>query len=155
MASVKWLVRLDALAAPYDGYFQRRRYVYDDAGGVRPVSRMRVKSAIVAPADGARVPCGRVAVCGWAWSGDGAIDAVEVGRRGRRARGRRRASRPSRRRTPGRGGRPRCGSTRPGGTCCAAAPRDASGAVQPDLPPWNRLGYGNNAVRAVVVDAVG
>jgi hypothetical protein len=29
---------------------------------------------------------------------------------------------------------------------------DANGATQPDTPPWNRLGYGNNAVQVVVVD---
>jgi len=28
---------------------------------------------------------------------------------------------------------------------------DASGATQPDLPEWNRLGYGNNAVQKVPV----
>ena len=29
---------------------------------------------------------------------------------------------------------------------------DASGNVQPDVPPWNRLGYGNNAVEVRYVD---
>jgi hypothetical protein len=29
---------------------------------------------------------------------------------------------------------------------------DASGAVQPDVIVWNRLGYGNNAIRQVVVE---
>jgi ribosomal protein S28E/S33 len=29
---------------------------------------------------------------------------------------------------------------------------DAAGNVQPDVPPWNRLGYGNNAVEACYVD---
>ena len=30
--------------------------------------------------------------------------------------------------------------------------RDASGAVQPEIAPWNRLGYGNNAIRQIVVE---
>ncbi len=29
---------------------------------------------------------------------------------------------------------------------------DAAGNVQPDVPPWNRLGYGNNAVEVLYVD---
>ena len=29
---------------------------------------------------------------------------------------------------------------------------DAAGNVQPDVPPWNRLGYGNNAVEVSYVD---
>ena len=29
---------------------------------------------------------------------------------------------------------------------------DAAGNVQPDVPPWNRLGYGNNAIEIVFVD---
>jgi DMSO/TMAO reductase YedYZ molybdopterin-dependent catalytic subunit len=153
MASVKWLVRLDALAEPYDGYFQRRRYVYDDGGGVQPVSRMRVKSAVVAPADGARVACGRVAVWGWAWSGGGAIAAVDVAVGG------------GDRWTPARLSPPASPHAwarweaevrldAPGRHVLRSRARDAGGAVQPEAPPWNRLGYGNNAVRAVVIDAV-
>ena len=29
---------------------------------------------------------------------------------------------------------------------------DAAGNVQPDVPPWNRLGYGNNAIEVIFVD---
>ena len=29
---------------------------------------------------------------------------------------------------------------------------DAAGNVQPDVPVWNRLGYGNNAVEVSYVD---
>jgi hypothetical protein len=29
---------------------------------------------------------------------------------------------------------------------------DAAGNVQPEVPPWNRLGYGNNAVEVMYVD---
>jgi hypothetical protein len=30
---------------------------------------------------------------------------------------------------------------------------DQTGATQPETPPWNRLGYGNNAVHEVRVQA--
>ena len=29
---------------------------------------------------------------------------------------------------------------------------DAAGNVQPDVPAWNRLGYGNNAIEVIHVD---
>ncbi len=29
---------------------------------------------------------------------------------------------------------------------------DAAGNVQPDVPRWNRLGYGNNAIEIIYVD---
>jgi len=29
---------------------------------------------------------------------------------------------------------------------------DSTGAVQPDAIVWNRLGYGNNAIRLVVIE---
>lgn len=151
MASVKWLARLDVLRTPYDGYFQRRRYVYDDADGVRPVTRMRVKSAIVAPAEGARVAAGRVRVWGWAWSGGVAVTevAVAVGGDGPWQAAALEAP-------PSPHAWTRWALTLdlpPGRHVLRSRATDATGATQPETPPWNRLGYGNNAVRAVVVDA--
>jgi len=29
---------------------------------------------------------------------------------------------------------------------------DAAGNTQPEVPPWNRLGYGNNAIEVVYID---
>jgi hypothetical protein len=40
----------------------------------------------------------------------------------------------------------------PGRHSIRARARDASGHVQPEVPPWNRLGYGNNAVELSCVD---
>jgi hypothetical protein len=31
---------------------------------------------------------------------------------------------------------------------------DAAGNVQPEVPPWNRLGYGNNAIEVFFVDVL-
>jgi hypothetical protein len=42
--------------------------------------------------------------------------------------------------------------TRPGRYTLRARATDAAGHVQPDVPPWNRLGYGNNAVELQYVD---
>jgi hypothetical protein len=29
---------------------------------------------------------------------------------------------------------------------------DAAGHTQPEVPPWNRLGYGNNAIEVIYID---
>ena len=42
--------------------------------------------------------------------------------------------------------------TRVGRHSLRARATDAAGNVQPDVPPWNRLGYGNNAVEVSYVD---
>jgi hypothetical protein len=40
----------------------------------------------------------------------------------------------------------------PGRHTLRARATDAAGNVQPDIPPWNRLGYGNNAIEVLYVD---
>ena len=73
MASVKWLRRIALLTAPFDGYFQTKRYVYDDGRVSTPVTRMRVKSIITEPLADATVAAGRTRISGWAWSGVGVL----------------------------------------------------------------------------------
>lgn len=151
MASVKWVTRITVRTAPFTGYFQQQRYVYDDGTSVTPVQRMRVKSVITAPVEGA-VTARTVTVTGWAWSGDGAITRVEVGLDG---------GNDWREATLG---TPVSAEAWTPWSCTLALPRvgrfvlrsratDASGATQPDQIVWNRLGYGNNAVRQVVITA--
>ncbi|MGH8104407.1 MAG: Ig-like domain-containing protein, partial [bacterium] len=75
------LVHVSAVATPFDGYFQKERYIYEKESGTRdgtPLSLMRVRSLIVAPNDGAVVSSGPVEVSGIAWSGFGAIKRVQV-----------------------------------------------------------------------------
>ena len=42
----------------------------------------------------------------------------------------------------------------PGRHSLRARATDAAGNTQPEVPPWNRLGYGNNAVEVTYVDIV-
>lgn len=150
MASVKWLTHIELLRTPYTGYFQRKRYVYESALGVEPVTRMRVKSIITTPSNG--TTCGRsIDVSGWAWSGDGAIAHVAVGLDGGEQWQSATLGVPASAHawTPfhttievPRGGR----------FVLRSRATDTSGAAQPDVIVWNRLGYGNNAVRHVVID---
>ena len=80
MASVKWLTEIRALSEPYKGYFQKDRYVYATSRNMTdsPVSRIRVKSLILEPSEGAVVKLGKpLKVSGLAWSGSGRIRKVE------------------------------------------------------------------------------
>ena len=46
----------------------------------------------------------------------------------------------------------RLGGDRVGRHTLRARATDAAGNVQPEVPPWNRLGYGNNAIEVIYVD---
>lgn len=153
VASVKWLSRLAVLTEPFAGWFQRSAYVYDGEPGLpdgTPVGPMRVRSLLTSPEDGAVIPAGPVGVRGAAWSGAGAIVAVELSAdEGASWTAMELASTPptglrqlwhGRWTPPGRGRY----------TLLTRA-TDASGAVQPLQASWNRLGYGNNAVQRVRV----
>ena len=149
MASVKWLTRLDAITAPFTGYFQQQRYVYAVDDTVEPVRRARVKSMITSPIDGG--VCGRaVTVQGWAWSGAGAIARVEL------------AVNEAPIWIEAALGTPASAHAwmpfeaelmLPDAATATIRSRatDTAGNTQPDRSVWNRLGYGNNGVRGVVV----
>jgi DMSO/TMAO reductase YedYZ molybdopterin-dependent catalytic subunit len=150
MANVKWLVRITGVREPFTGYFQQQRYVYVRGDDVQPVTRMRVKAAIMSPRDGEAVPAGPLTVRGWAWSGEGAITRVEVAAGGGEAWQPADLGAPADPQawTPWQCTLP---DVAPGRLVLRARAHDASGAVQPMVPEWNRLGYGNHAVRAVIV----
>jgi len=152
MASVKWLRRIEVLTEPFTGYFQRDRYVYDTADGSppTPVTTMKVRSLVHTPRTGAVVPPGRLDVQGWAWSGDGAITRVEVALDGGDSW--REATIEPRPDAPHAWVAWSCtvDVETPGRHFLRSRAVDAAGHRQPDRPPWNRLGYGQNAVRMVV-----
>ncbi len=154
MASVKWVARLEAVTEPFDGYFQTRRYVYTSEAGTTPVDLMRVKSIIVAPADGAVLDAPTVEVWGWAWSGAGEIVRVEVASGGGEAWHDAVIEPPASSHAWSRW-RATLALRGPGRHALRSRATDASGAVQPDEPDWNVLGYGNNAVRTAVVELRG
>jgi DMSO/TMAO reductase YedYZ molybdopterin-dependent catalytic subunit len=151
VASVKWLKRITVLDHPFVGEFQTARYVYDwPDRGSEPVTNIRVRARITDPLPGATIPAGRYTVRGKAWSGTGPVTRVEVS-------------------VAGAGEfqvatlEPAAGpyqwqdwsfewDAKPGRRALRARATDAVGNVQPDVPPWNRLGYGNNAVEVCSVD---
>jgi DMSO/TMAO reductase YedYZ molybdopterin-dependent catalytic subunit len=153
MASVKWVARIEVLARPFDGHFQRARYRLIDArGAARELGPMRVKSLIVAPAAGATVPRGSARVWGWAWSGGGEVVRVELAVGG----GERWVDatlEPSFGPHAWRRWSAEILVERPGRHVLRSRATDATGATQPARAEWNALGYANHAVATVMFDA--
>lgn len=153
MASVKWVRQITALSAPFAGHFQTDKYVYDPGTGTPPVPvrEMRVKSFIALPPDGMPITAGKVTLRGFAWSGAAKIARVEVAISGGADW------------TPAVLGeelgpwawRPfSVDVTLPKGrTALRCRATDDAQHSQPDTADWNRLGYGNNAVRTVLITA--
>ena len=154
VASVKWLKRLEVLTEPYAGEFQTGHYMYQWPGRPHePVSLMRVRARITDPAPGSVVGLGPVTVRGKAWSGTGPVTRVDVSLTGE-------GDWQVAQLEPSRSGYHwqewsfTWDTHDIGRHTVRARATDASGNVQPDVPPWNRLGYGNNAIEVIFVDVV-
>jgi DMSO/TMAO reductase YedYZ molybdopterin-dependent catalytic subunit len=149
VASVKWLTRIHVIDEPFTGYYQLDKYQYErDRDGQtarEPVTLQRVRSLIVEPRTDHAADRGEILIRGVAWSGAAPINRVEVSicdgpwQRasliGERQRGRWQWWQlPTRLDTPG-------------PVTLRAKATDLAGRAQPDQPPWNTHGYGNNAVQ--------
>ena len=157
MTSVKWLASIELLDAPFDGYQQavgyRMRAHEDDPG--TPLTRIMPRALMVPPG----VPDfltrrrflepGPCRIEGRAWSGWGAIEAVEVSADGGATWAAASLGEPP---APGawRGWSFECDAA-PGEheLCCRA--RDAAGNEQPVDAGWNVGGYANTSVQRVAV----
>jgi DMSO/TMAO reductase YedYZ molybdopterin-dependent catalytic subunit len=152
VGSVKWLSSLTVATEPFTGEFQASHYMYEwEDRAHEPVNLMQVRARITDPVRGAVIPAGAYTVRGKAWSGTGPVTQVDVSLTG--------AGEwlPARLDPP----------TSPyawqdwsfsweapsvGRHSLRARATDAAGNLQPDVPPWNRLGYGNNAIEIIYVD---
>jgi DMSO/TMAO reductase YedYZ molybdopterin-dependent catalytic subunit len=141
MASVKWLAQITPLEQPFDGFFQRDRYVIED----RPLREIEPRAVIVSPANGADVSAGQLEVRGYAWSGHAPVERVELSDGGER---------PIASWTWSASEAPYAWrefefhvSLDPGDHLLVVRTVDATGNQQPLQPRWNPLGYANNAVR--------
>jgi DMSO/TMAO reductase YedYZ molybdopterin-dependent catalytic subunit len=152
VASVKWLKRIDVLTEPYAGEFQTGHYIYELPDRPHEAVRlMRVRARITEPAYGATLSRGTHTVRGKAWSGNGPVTRVELSLTGEGEWHETRLEPPN-------------GpyhwqdwsfeweANDVGRHTLRARATDAAGNVQPDVPPWNRLGYGNNAIEVSYVD---
>ncbi|MBV9634272.1 MAG: sulfite oxidase [Methylobacteriaceae bacterium] len=87
MAWVKWITDIHLLPRPFLGYWQARDYFRWDRGSgepsLVPLSTTEVKAQIARPVSGATVRVGQSCrIFGAAWSGEAAIEAVDVRVRG-------------------------------------------------------------------------
>jgi DMSO/TMAO reductase YedYZ molybdopterin-dependent catalytic subunit len=153
VASVKWLKRLDVLIEPYIGEFQTGHYIYEWPDQPHePVSLMRVRARITEPAPGSVLAQENCTVRGKAWSGTGPVTKVEVSLTGEGD------WQPAQLAPAGPGdfGWQEWSFTWEaigvGRHTLRARATDAAGNVQPEVPPWNRLGYGNNAIEVIYID---
>ena len=152
VASVKWLKRLDVLTEPYTGEFQTGHYMYQWSDRPQePVTVMRVRARITDPAPGATIGLGPYTVRGKAWSGTGPVTRVDVSLTGE-GDWRPAQLEPSRSGYHWQDWTFTWDTPHVGRHTLRARATDAAGNVQPDVPPWNRLGYGNNAIEVIYVD---
>jgi DMSO/TMAO reductase YedYZ molybdopterin-dependent catalytic subunit len=152
VASVKWLHSIDVLTQPYTGEFQTGHYIYEWPDRPHePVTVMRVRSRITDPEPGTVLRNEPVTIRGKAWSGSGPITSVDVSLTGEGEwhpatleppKGPHQWQDWAFEWTPSGKGR----------HTLRARATDAAGNVQPEVPPWNRLGYGNNAIEVIFVD---
>ena len=150
IASTKWLVGLEVLDRPFDGFWNTDNYVFWSAAGeaVRPIREMPVKSVVSVPVEGARLRAGRQTVAGYAWSGHGAIARVEVSVDG--------GSTWADAALTGAGPRSwvrfeHRWDAGPGEARLRARATDERGQLQPETAEWNAKGYQMNAIHEVVV----
>ncbi len=150
IASTKWLTRLTLLDRPFAGFWNADNYVFWSEAGepLRPVREMPPKAVLATPCDGQTFTAGVVPIVGFAWSGFGAVRAVEVSVDGGET-WREAELEPT----------DRLGWTRfrhtwtvaPGSHRIAARATDERGLRQPWRPPWNAKGYQFNGIQVVSV----
>ncbi len=161
MASVKWLNRIEAVTETYQGYQQVNTYRFrqDDDDPGEPVTHMRVRSLMVPPgvpdwsSRRRLVEQGVNRIMGRAWSGNGVpIQRVEVGINGVWEDATLRSAQGAWSWTAW----DYAWQAAPGEYEISCRATDANGAIQPIDVPWDRAGFGNNAVQKVeawVVDS--
>jgi hypothetical protein len=141
MASVKWLAEIRVLGRPFDGFFQKDRYVIEG----RPLRGIEPRAVITSPVDGAEVSGGSLEVRGYAWSGRAPLERVDLSESDGTLLGSTTVS---------------ANATafaweelsfrlslNSGDHILVARATDREGNTQPVSPRWNALGYANNAVR--------
>ena len=122
----------------------------DDDKEIYSLQSLEVKSLIVGPAEGAKLPAGRATVWGWAWAGEGELTGIDVSTDGGQT-WRRRVRRSAATGTPG-GSGSSTGTPAAGTHTLMARATDSLGRVQPTSRAFNRLGYRWNVIHAVKVD---
>lgn len=160
--SMKWLMNLRVVPREFDGFWVATAYRYPlkqiapgaavDPKDMGPLTGLAVKSLITKPLEGAVLAPGKIDVAGFAWAGEVAIAKVDVsidnGATWQSARLTGENARYTWRRFEAQVTAPRAESY-----LIMSRATDASGRVQPMMPPWNPSGYLWNAPDAVRIEA--
>lgn len=152
VASVKWLVEIRGLEQPFEGYFQKQRYVLPNPDAApTPLSERGVRALITRPASGEIVAAGAIEVSGLTWSGNQPVERVEIsadgGQTWRTVDLERATSSYSWQRW-----HTTWTASRPGTYTLKARATDVKGRTQPESATWNLLGYANNGIQSVDVE---
>lgn len=151
MASVKWLERITLLTKPYEGFFQKEDYVYQEAQDLEagtPVGEIRVRSLLTSHANGDELLPGDRELAGLAWSGIGAITKVEFSLDGGENWQAAELDEPASPYAWTRW-RVKLESVVSGDYEVLLRAADSAGNEQPMEQYWNRGGYGNNPAQKV------
>ena len=156
MASVKWLTRIKVVDKPFDGFFQKRRYVFIDEGveddpARKPVTTLKVKSIITAPRHGEVIQPGDYVIQGFAWSGVGEVTSVEVTTDGGRNWSEAKLLGSSDHNAWRQWEFPWTAKEQ-GHFIFMARATDSAGNRQPKHVPWNFRGYANNGIHTLAVE---
>lgn len=156
MASVKWLAEIRILSEPFQGYYQRERYVYANSRNMADsaVNEIRVKSLILEPTENNVIKSGKSCrVSGLAWSGLSRLTKVEFRTHNSEWK-------------PAQLSKDDLGSYAwrrwsitwtprlPGRYVLMSRASDNSGRQQPTEPVWNLYGYGYNTVTTRTVRVI-
>ena len=153
VASVKWLTDIEVIDRPFAGHYQHHKYwfhtVRDGQTISEPVTLQRVRSVITEPAPGQHLPPGNLTIRGVAWSGAAPIARVDVNLDGQTWHEARLVG--DRKRYSWQWWELASRVEKPGEVTIRSRATDLAGRTQPEQAEWNRLGYGNNAIRQVTV----
>ncbi|WP_367322472.1 sulfite oxidase [Streptomyces sp. HUAS ZL42] len=156
VSDVKWLIDARAVVEPFAGPLQTDEYVYLDSRGTPdgPVTAIRVKSMITAPAAGATLRRGAaIAIRGRAWSGGGVpVERVQV--RIDEGSWRDATLEPATGPYAWTAWSLPWAPLRAGPHRLTARATDTGGHTQPLQAPWNRQGYGCNPAPCVEVEVL-
>lgn len=157
MASVKWVARISAIAEPFRGFFQAKRYIMtrapEEDDSAPPVPRVQPRALLTWPQPGQTLRLGQHRLRGLAWSGEAPVERVEVSVDGGQTWQSAEWTSPA---EPYAWRRWEYLWTvnAPGAVTLLCRAIDAAGRVQPERVAWNRLGYANNAIRPVTINVV-
>ena len=155
MASVKWLVSIEATEHSFNGFFQKNRYILIPEGAEgttlgEPVTKLAVKTLISTPRHGEVIYKGPFTFSGFAWSGWGQVTKVEVSVDGGTTWG---EARLIDNQSPAAWQKWEFPwqADHVGHFIVKARAYDSKGNVQPTNVPWNFRGYANNSIQAIAI----